>query len=102
MTDILYGPLVRIVIDAIPISIVGWIGIWLLSCSVERVEWYRSFGGPYTLLVVWGLAIVADFQTNGRSVPVIHTFYFALLALGLLATVVYAIVGIFRRLHHRH
>ena len=102
MTDILYGPLVKIAIEAIPISVAGWLGVCLLSRSVERVEWCRSFGGPYTLLVVWGLTVVANFQTNGRSTPVIHTLYFTLLALGLLATVICAAVGIFRRPHQRH
>jgi len=48
----------------------------------------RRFGGPYTFLVVWGVAVFVNSKTLGMTTPIISTFYFSLLALGLLASVV--------------
>ena len=97
MLNNILGPLLQPGIDAIPFSVAGWLGIWLLVWSVERAESSRSFGGPVTFMVIWGVTVFANYETQGRASPILETLYFSLLALGMLAALVHAAVRIFKR-----
>ena len=96
----MFGPLLQLGIDAIPISVAGWLGIWLLVWSVERAESSRSFGGPFTFIIIWGITVFANYETQGRASPVLQTLYFSLLASGSIAAFVHAVVEFFRKQHH--
>ncbi len=60
-------------------------------------EIFPRHGSPTTYFVVWGSAVFANFEKNGRASPLIHTLYFSLLEMGFLAWLISVIVGLIRR-----
>jgi hypothetical protein len=100
MLDNIFGSLFQLQLDAIPISVAGWLGICLLVWSVERGESSRVFGGPFTFMIIWGVTVFANYETQGRASPILETLYFSLLALGMLVTLVCAAIRILKRPHY--
>ncbi len=65
-------------------------------------EIFPRHGGPSTFLVVWGSAVFANFEKNGRASPLIYTLYFSLLEMGFLAWLVSVIVELIRQVSRHH
>ncbi len=95
------GPVAQLAIQALPMAFVGWLGIWLFVRSAGGTGAFRGFGGPFTFLFIWGITVFANFETRGKASPVLDTLCFTLLALGVLTTIVHALMKFFRR-SHRH
>ncbi len=101
MNENLYGPLIKVAIESLPGSLVGWLGVWLLLRSVEIAKLCRGLGGPYAFLAVWGFAVFASIASSGRAAPAIDAFYYSLLALGVLATLINRIIAMTKWPRHR-
>jgi len=92
--DELLATLLRLGLETLPISALGWLGLWLLSASGFSDSSRKSmgFGGPWGFLIVWGVAVFVNFKAVGIASPVIHAFYISLFALGLLVSLARLVV----------
>ena len=102
MLEELLPAIPRCGMEALPVSIMGWLGVRLLAWSAGNAEKYVRFGGPCTFLVICGLAVFASCETLGRSWPAINTVCLSLLILGLLASLVRATAAIRKKSSRRH
>ncbi len=94
MLDGIIGSLAVFARQALPISLVAWLAIQLLYQSV-RQDGGLFFEGLYTFLAVLSLITIVNYSTNGRASPAISAFTFWLLAIGVLVSLLRAVVWLF-------
>ena len=89
--------LVRLGMDALPISAVGWLGLRLLASSLGQARKPVRLGGPIAFIFVWGFAIFVRYSADGGVSSIISILYASLLALGVIAFLVRLLMRAFAR-----
>ena len=89
--------LVRLGMEVLPVSAVGWLGLRLLASSIGQAQKPVRLGGPIAFIFVWSFAVFVRFKIDGGASSILSILYISLLALGVIALLVRLLIRAFAR-----
>jgi hypothetical protein len=89
--------LIRFAKEALPVSVLGWLGLRMGAWSLGQAQKPVRLGGPIAFLVLWGFAIFVRSSLDAGASSILSTLYVSFFALGSLAVLVRLLVRAFTR-----